>query len=363
MLYKKLYSNDELVGEFGVLANGKLERYFFEYDDGWIKSGFCIDPMLPLKKCIFESDKLWGIFEDMSPDSWGELIQKRKAGGDLIKSEYLFGGSDFCRIGSFGFSKNSTYLQKDINKFYQSVKNIILGESLPHDIDNFYPSSNMSGAYPKASFIIDDEFYLVKFSKPNDKTLYYEKTMLDLAKLANINVVSSKLDKNTLYIKRFDKKSHLKIPYQSAKTFLNGKGSYFDLALMLSSDGKKELFRRMVFNYVFSIKDDHLKNHGFLYDSSLKNWKLSPAFDLVPCFMVCHSLSFVNHDYVGSMELFYDMKKYFDIDDEMFLRVVCDIKNAAKYLDDIAFSNFLNKDDLKILKRNINIQNLYDFGL
>lgn len=47
----------------------------------------------------------------------------------------------------------------------------------------------------------------------------------------------------------------------------------------------------------------------------------------------------------------------------MFLRVVCDIKNAAKYLDEIAFSNFLNKDDLKILKRNINIQNLYDFGL
>lgn len=28
MLYKKLYNNDELVGEFGVLANGKLERYF-----------------------------------------------------------------------------------------------------------------------------------------------------------------------------------------------------------------------------------------------------------------------------------------------------------------------------------------------
>ena len=42
----------------------------------------------------------------------------------------------------------------------------------------------------------------------------------------------------------------------------------------------KELWRRMVFNILCNNNDDHLRNHGFLWDR--KGWRLSPAYDIVP---------------------------------------------------------------------------------
>jgi len=44
----------------------------------------------------------------------------------------------------------------------------------------------------------------------------------------------------------------------------------------------EEMFRRMVFNILCNNHDDHLKNHGFLYDSPSGMWRLSPAYDIVP---------------------------------------------------------------------------------
>ncbi|MEA2100440.1 MAG: type II toxin-antitoxin system HipA family toxin [Campylobacterota bacterium] len=41
----------------------------------------------------------------------------------------------------------------------------------------------------------------------------------------------------------------------------------------------KEIYRRMVFNYIYNNHDDHLKNHSFLMDKK-GNWQLSPAYDL-----------------------------------------------------------------------------------
>jgi serine/threonine-protein kinase HipA len=42
-----------------------------------------------------------------------------------------------------------------------------------------------------------------------------------------------------------------------------------------------ELYRRLVFTILVSNKDDHLKNHGFLYVGSGR-WRLSPVFDVNP---------------------------------------------------------------------------------
>jgi serine/threonine-protein kinase HipA len=42
----------------------------------------------------------------------------------------------------------------------------------------------------------------------------------------------------------------------------------------------KELWRRMVFNILCNNNDDHLRNHGFLWDG--KGWRLSPGYDIVP---------------------------------------------------------------------------------
>jgi serine/threonine-protein kinase HipA len=44
----------------------------------------------------------------------------------------------------------------------------------------------------------------------------------------------------------------------------------------------EELFARMVFNIFVSNDDDHLRNHGFVYDHRLRGWALSPQYDVVP---------------------------------------------------------------------------------
>jgi serine/threonine protein kinase HipA of HipAB toxin-antitoxin module len=41
------------------------------------------------------------------------------------------------------------------------------------------------------------------------------------------------------------------------------------------------LWRRLVFNVLVSNTDDHLRNHGFLYEGQT-GWRWSPAYDLNP---------------------------------------------------------------------------------
>lgn len=43
----------------------------------------------------------------------------------------------------------------------------------------------------------------------------------------------------------------------------------------------KELWRRIVFTIMVSNVDDHLRNHGFIYQRH-KGWRLSPAYDINP---------------------------------------------------------------------------------
>ena len=40
----------------------------------------------------------------------------------------------------------------------------------------------------------------------------------------------------------------------------------------------KELYKRVVFNVAINNTDDHLRNHGFIFNKN--GWTLSPAFDL-----------------------------------------------------------------------------------
>lgn len=56
----------------------------------------------------------------------------------------------------------------------------------------------------------------------------------------------------------------------------------FELALFLKVPHCEidELFKRMVFNVIFSNTDDHLKNHSFVYDEEQDKWHIAPAYDL-----------------------------------------------------------------------------------
>jgi serine/threonine-protein kinase HipA len=63
--------------------------------------------------------------------------------------------------------------------------------------------------------------------------------------------------------------------------------SYLEIADALQRYGAAptedlhELWRRIVFSILISNTDDHLRNHGFLYEGN-QGWRLSPAYDLNP---------------------------------------------------------------------------------
>jgi len=48
------------------------------------------------------------------------------------------------------------------------------------------------------------------------------------------------------------------------------------------NEDQRELWRRVLFSVLISNVDDHLRNHGFLYDTAKRGWRLSPAYDLNP---------------------------------------------------------------------------------
>ena len=373
----KIYSNDDLVGFFKVYAVGRNETYYFEYDEEWLENGFEIDPNLPLQSTRFVSKNLWGAFCDISPDRWGRLIQKRKANSELTESEYMLGVSDYFRIGSLRIEKECEFVSNtnDIPKLTHiselciSSQRIERGESLEGDIKNLLaPSGSLGGARPKASILKDGELYIVKFPSIKDEYRQIsrcEKTMLDVASIAKINICQSELFETAkgtaLLVKRFDRNGDKRIPYKSAMTLLGVRDgdesndkSYCDLASVLDSKNKKELFRRMVFNGLFGNTDDHLRNHGVLYDG--KSWNLSPAFDITPTPITYskqnHALNFVDSQSLPSVQLFYEIKSKFDIDDGEFKEIIADMLMARDKFEEIAKRNKINNDNLKILRNN-----------
>lgn len=54
----------------------------------------------------------------------------------------------------------------------------------------------------------------------------------------------------------------------------------------------------MVFNGLFGNTDDHLRNHGVLYDRETKSWNLSLAFDIALDTIIyskqSHALNFID---------------------------------------------------------------------
>jgi serine/threonine-protein kinase HipA len=116
---------------------------------------------------------------------------------------------------------------------------------------------------------------------------------LALAAKAGIVVPAWRLEavasKPVLLLRRFDREHGMRIPFLSAMSMLDAKDneprSYMEFVDVLRQHGAtpKEdihaLWRRIVFSILISNTDDHLRNHGFLWEGS-SGWRLSPAYDL-----------------------------------------------------------------------------------
>lgn len=156
----------------------------------------------------------------------------------------------------------------------------------------------LGGARPKADFDDNGSPELAKFTSALDTRPVerVEVATLNLARAAGLNAAEARLElassrRPVAIIRRFDRRGGGRIPYLSAQSFLGreeAKGGYYtDILDGIAAHGVdparqiEELHNRLMFTILVSNTDDHLKNHGFLYEGDGR-WVLAPAFDINP---------------------------------------------------------------------------------
>jgi serine/threonine-protein kinase HipA len=92
------------------------------------------------------------------------------------------------------------------------------------------------------------------------------------------------------------------------------------------------LWRRVVFSILISNTDDHLRNHGFLYEGQ-NGWRLSPAYDLnpVPADIKPRALAtaITEDDTTASLELALEVAGYFEIPDARAREIAAEVASAV----------------------------------
>jgi serine/threonine-protein kinase HipA len=265
----------------------------------------------------------------------------------LHEVDYLLLVDDEARAGALRFAEQEggPFLRQDqgkripplveLPKLLSAAEHVIAETDTLEDLRLlFAPGSSLGGARPKASVREKDGcLAIAKFPRKDDEinTVAWEAVALALADKAGIAVsvahVETVARKPVLLLRRFDRDGKRRIPFLSAMSMLGAKDnethSYLEIADALRQYGAaprgdmEALWRRIVFNILISNTDDHLRNHGFLYESS-EGWRLSPAYDLnpVPTDIKPRILTTAinEDDNTASLALAMDVARYFELD-------------------------------------------------
>jgi serine/threonine-protein kinase HipA len=289
-------------------------------------------------KTLFPPNNLpsFGGIRDATPDAWGRRVIESRLkvpANSLPESTYLLhAGSQ--RVGAldirssqedkptlgYGTWDNLQYLM-------DAAERIDEGLPVPANLEEiFVEGSPLGGARPKAT-VRDDErvLWLAKFPSRKDALAVpiIETATLRLAAASGLTVPPVKViqlgARNVMLIRRFDRywakpgqdaplpedllstapaAAHVekRLGFVSGLTLVacdemeSPDKSYGDLAQAIRRychesvirENNRELFERLIFNIFVSNDDDHLRNHGFVWDVRLPGWRLSPLYDVMP---------------------------------------------------------------------------------
>jgi serine/threonine-protein kinase HipA len=289
------------------------------------KDRLAIDPIqLPLPEGDPDRDYmtpedfvLFNGIRDAAPDGWGRHVMDRAAGARALSEfDYLIATSD-ARVGALAFGPDLSGPKRvvpwreeeldgedlDLAGILEAVRELETADDLPREHRRFLArGSSLGGARPKATTEYDGKQWIAKFGRADDRfpVCRAEYVTMLLAAQVGINVPTVRIDKilgqDIYLIERFDRlpngEGYGRLPFISGLTITgaheseSAKQSYRRLAEQLRLFGSspvndaRELWRRMVFNILCNNNDDHLRNHGFLWDG--KGWRLSPGYDIVP---------------------------------------------------------------------------------
>jgi serine/threonine-protein kinase HipA len=315
------------VGVLETLGSGREATARFRYGRRYLqrKDRLSIDPVqLPLTDPDAEREYrapedfvLFNGIRDAAPDGWGRHLMDRAAGARALSEfDYLVATGD-ARVGALAFGPDLSGPRRivpwqeqtldgeglDLRGMLEAVGEVDIAEDLPRKHGRFLArGSSLGGARPKASTEHNGKQWIAKFGRADDHMpmCRAEYATMTLAHLAGIRVPPVRIEKvlgqDIYLIERFDRiaahQGYRRLPFISALTITgaheseSSQQSYRRIAEQLrlfgsdpAGDGK-ELWRRMLYNILCCNTDDHLRNHGFLWDR--KGWRLSPAYDIVP---------------------------------------------------------------------------------
>ncbi len=308
------------VGKLHFTSEAPRQFSTFSYSPEWTEDekAFALSPDLPLEGSPFHragqreamQDALPGAFADAAPDSWGRRLLRRTYGGGLSEFEYLTLSDDLCRQGALRFldedgavitgrDPDAVPRLVELEAITKIARDYEAGKDVSHeDMQALAGAGGSGGARPKANVRDNDKLWLAKFTSLADENPVerVEVATLRLARTCGIRTPEVRLElADTPYpvalIERFDRQGTARVPYISARTALGKSGaelgSYTEIVDFLRAHSAnpqadfEELYRRLVFTILVSNKDDHLKNHGFIY-AGVGRWRLSPVFDVNP---------------------------------------------------------------------------------
>lgn len=287
----------------------------------------------------------FGGIRDAAPDSWGRRVIENKlkvAVNKLPEVAYLLeAGSD--RVGALDvrLKRDSeatapVTAEMDLARLLEAADRIENEEHLGEDLAIYFGSlGSAGGARPKASVRTDDGvLWLAKFPSKSDRACnaVLEAGALELARAAGLRVppveVKQVGDSKVLFIRRFDrywaepgvvpdpdKESWEPLEGPRGLQFVEGRIGFCSALTLMGIDEHeavrssykalaeqmraralprylardfRELFKRQALNIFVTNTDDHLRNHGFLYQVAAKGWTLSPLYDVLPMSVVAH---------------------------------------------------------------------------
>ncbi len=330
-VYIETHGVTRLAGRlYTTSGRGRTDASTFLYDDEWIAAPdrFALEPALTVSAAphfTLPGRALFGALGDSAPDRWGQTLLRReerararieqRAPRTLREIDFLLGVTDSVRQGALRFAAvaDGPFLAPerefavpplvDLPRLLGASDRFLADEESAEDLRLLLaPGSSLGGARPKASVRdAGGELLIGKFPKPDDeyRLVAWEAIALELAAAAGINAATHRLQdvagRDVLLLNRFDRvrrqgATH-RVPYLSALSMLGTTDgvthSYPEIADAIRQYGAaartdlRELWRRMAFTVLISNTDDHMRNHGFLYDGPA-GWRLSPAYDLNP---------------------------------------------------------------------------------
>jgi serine/threonine-protein kinase HipA len=362
LTYVDLDGAPHLVGRLWTRARKNKESASFEYDPAWLENSvsFSLEPALQLGPGPFHTADdipMFGAIGDSAPDRWGRALMRRmerrraerekETPRTLFEIDYLLLVDDETRAGALRFKadEGGPFLRQsdagrvpplvDLPKLLPAAQRVIDEDETDEDLRLLLaPGSSLGGARPKASVREKDGgLAIAKFPRKDDEvsTVLWEAVALELAEKSGIDVALARVEKigkkPVLILQRFDRKGAHRIPFLSAMSMLGAKDnqprSYLEIVDVLRRYGAapkrdmEALWRRIVFNILISNTDDHLRNHGFLYEGA-DGWRLSPAYDLnpVPVDIKPRVLTTAinEDDGTASVDLAMEVAEYFELD-------------------------------------------------